>query len=360
MRRSLAEMFALDLNTSYQHVFLYIRQLAIHLRNAITLKKKESFQAVYNWQFINSLRLWGELISATYNRPQLQPLLYPLISIITGVIKLISTAQFFPVRFHCAQILVQISRETGVFIPVLPLILETLKSSSLSKKHTKVSMKPIQFTCILRLNKGQLLENGFRNKVIDNVFNLTLEYVTHESHTIAFPDLVVPCVLQLKSFIKNSSSPNYIRKMKQLCEKIQENARFIETARNAIAFGLNESEKIAAWQSQIKNRGTPLMTFYANWLKTHQTKKRREANQSDEIGDFKLPQMNKRKLAKRDDDDDGSIDLFPSDSEDDMLEIEREEPSKSKPVEEQNDPVDEYDYLDNGIDIVKDLDLEDW
>jgi nucleolar complex protein 2 len=40
MRQSLAEMFALDDAASYQHVFLYVRQLAIHLRTAVTLHKK--------------------------------------------------------------------------------------------------------------------------------------------------------------------------------------------------------------------------------------------------------------------------------------------------------------------------------
>lgn len=165
MRRSLTEMFALDLNVSYQHVFLYIRQLAIHLRNALTLKKKDSFQAVYNWQFVNSLRLWVELLSATANKSQLQPLVYPLVSIITGTIKLIPTAQFFPLRFHLIQTLIQLSKETHTFIPVMPFVLEVLLSNTFNKKHSKVSMKPLAFTSILRLNKGQLLENGFRDEV---------------------------------------------------------------------------------------------------------------------------------------------------------------------------------------------------
>lgn len=124
MRRSLVEMFALDLNVSYSQVFLYIRQLAIHLRNAIVLHKKENIQAVYNWQFVNSLHLWAELLTLTRNRPQLQSLVYPLVMIITNTIKLIPTAQYFPLRFHCVQVLLNLSRDAEIFIPVLPFLLE--------------------------------------------------------------------------------------------------------------------------------------------------------------------------------------------------------------------------------------------
>lgn len=124
MRRSLVEMFALDLNVSYQCVFLYIRQLAIHLRNAIVVQKVENRQAVYNWQFINSLHLWADLIAATSNKPQLQSLLYPLVMVITNTIKLVPTHQYYPLRFNCVEILINLSRETNTYIPILPYIVE--------------------------------------------------------------------------------------------------------------------------------------------------------------------------------------------------------------------------------------------
>ena len=40
MQNSLVEIFSLDDHLTYQHGFVYIRQLAIHLRNAILQKKK--------------------------------------------------------------------------------------------------------------------------------------------------------------------------------------------------------------------------------------------------------------------------------------------------------------------------------
>lgn len=40
MKTSLVQIYSLDHDASYNHAFLYIRQLAINLRNAITLKKK--------------------------------------------------------------------------------------------------------------------------------------------------------------------------------------------------------------------------------------------------------------------------------------------------------------------------------
>uniref|UniRef100_A0A0C9QUP2 CG9246_1 protein n=1 Tax=Fopius arisanus TaxID=64838 RepID=A0A0C9QUP2_9HYME len=214
MRHSLAEIYLLDHNLAYTHAFLYVRQLAIHLRNAVTLKKKENFQAVYNWQYINSLRFWCELVTSCSSQSMLKSLLYPLVQIINGTITLIPTAQFYPLRFHCCQMLINISKDTGVFIPVLPYLLEVLTSYDFNKKHRSVTMKPISFLCLLRMSKAQLQENGFKNSVIDNIHQLILECAAKDSHTISFPDMYVFCIIQLKSFLKKCKVANFCKKNK--------------------------------------------------------------------------------------------------------------------------------------------------
>lgn len=339
MRRSLTELFLLDLNVAYHHVFLFIRQLAIHLRNAILLQKKEHFQQIYNWQYVNSLKIWGDVLSTVSmnvttagapaksdNKSKLQALIYPLVSIITGVIKLKSSAHYFPLRFHCIKILIDLSRATKVYIPILPYILEVLNSNSFNQQHKKLAMKPISFTTILRIQKGHLEENSFRDEVVEQVFGSTLECLMNECTSIAFPDLVVPHVIALNQFIKNTKNPNYTKKLKQLTDKIMEQSNYIDSRRNKINFSLTDTNYIKSWEINLKTGQTPLEVFHSQWLKTHQKKLKRQKVEPDAEGDDEesegedhdygnLPKVKApaKKKAKKD----GPVELFPSDDEDD-------------------------------------------
>ncbi|GAB0087928.1 Nucleolar complex protein 2 homolog [Sergentomyia squamirostris] len=374
MRRSLTEMFTLDAEVSYQHAFLYIRQLAIHLRNAVTLKKKDSYQAVYNWQYVNALRLWGDVLSATVTSStgnSLQALVYPLVTIIQGVIKLIPTAQWFPLRFHCIQILITVSKNTRIFMPVLPFILEVLQSNTFNRKHTQLSLKAMPFTCILRVTRPQLEELSFRTQVVEHIYSLALEYLACESYSLTFPDLVVPTVILLKQYLKKCSVAATSRKLKQLLDLIMDNYKLIEAERKKINFSLRDTALIHSWETQMQNRGTPLLTYYTNWMKTNEVKRRREANQTDEISDFHLPTLKRRLPREEKSDNEGPVDLLPSDSDEEELVLEKPikkkmktlkvKPIKVEEIKKENPDEDEDMTTNAGpLDVVEDLDIADW
>ncbi|XP_054258390.1 nucleolar complex protein 2 homolog [Macrosteles quadrilineatus] len=318
MRRSLAEMFCLDMTVSYQHAFLYIRQLAIHLRNAITVHKKESIQAVCNWQYVNSLRLWVDLLCSTNDKSPLRALLYPLVQVITGCIKLVPTLQYVPLRFHCCQMLTRLSKDTDTYIPVLPFIVEALTLTDFNKKNKKMSVKPMDFTCVLRVSKAGLGENGFRDAIIEQVYQLLLEYCAGESHRISFPDVIVPAVIQLRSFVKECRVGKYSQKLRQVLAKMEENGKFVETERRKVTLSLADIAAVRAWENGVRARGTPIATFYNNWNKVHQRQHAKQVTNNDKLGDFKLPQM-KRPATKKpaESTPSGPVELFPSDSDSD-------------------------------------------
>lgn len=62
MSRCLVQLYSLDPHSAYQHGFVYIRQLALHLRAAINAKTKDAVKNVYCWQYINCLRVRGLVV----------------------------------------------------------------------------------------------------------------------------------------------------------------------------------------------------------------------------------------------------------------------------------------------------------
>ena len=60
MASCVVEMFGLDMAASYQQAFTAIRQLAVLLRGALSMRTKDAFRQVYCWQTLKCLpSFWG-------------------------------------------------------------------------------------------------------------------------------------------------------------------------------------------------------------------------------------------------------------------------------------------------------------
>ena len=255
---------------------------------------KLSIFQVYNWQFVHSIHLWVQTLGDTQTTT-LEPLVYPLVQLINGTIKLNYTAKYYPLRFHLSSLLIQLSEQTGKFIPILPYYLDILSQHNFGKKVGKVTMKPMDFSCILRLSKSQMAENGFKDATIEHIYGGLLEALNHYSNKISFPEICVPALAQVRAFLKKCKVANYGKKMKTVKEKMEENSKWMQDKRLKVDFGVKNRDKIEAFEMQLKASGTPLNKFYETFKSVKEAEQAKKLKkEADKDYDF-IPKLKPKK-----------------------------------------------------------------
>lgn len=147
--------------------------------------------------------------------------------------------------------MITLSNATDVFIPIIPFILEVFDITDFNKKHATISVKPINFSFLLKLNKQQLQDKSFKDVVIDIIYDNLILYLQHQSSDIAFPELVLPLVIRIKDFLKKCKNTNYCKVMKGLLDKVQENCKFIEDRRSKATFSLRDKKEVVSLSNKF-------------------------------------------------------------------------------------------------------------
>lgn len=68
-------------------------------------------------------------------------------------------------------------------------------------------MKPMSLTCMLRVSKSQASENGYKDALIEKIYELLIESAAKDSHYVYFPDMYVLFfikVKEIKIFLNNN------------------------------------------------------------------------------------------------------------------------------------------------------------
>ena len=190
-------------------------------------------------------------------------------------------------------------------------------------------------------------ESASKDGVVDEFYSSTIKYLDVESSSIGFPELVVPAIVQLKKFLKNSKELNYNKRLKHLLDKIKENSEFISNKRKDVKFGLGDFKAVVDWEIEVRQMGTPLSNYYKKWLENE--KKRALLSKQDEVDvdDFDLPVVKKREMQKKKSKNQLDSDEFDSDdNNDDNLESD-EDIDDNLGSDEEDDDLGSEDNLEN-------------
>jgi len=272
----LVELFGVDLSVTYQLAFVYVRQLALHLRAAIISTTANSAEGVYNWQYLNCLRLWG-LVLATYpgdpradgtsqNLPaelqQLRSLIYPLIQTVMGVAKLAPRAQYFPVRLQCMSILNMLAHASKYYVPVSPLLLDVVNAPMFQEKQPSAGMaKEPNLKEIISLNKTVLCTGPAQLALLRRTLELLEEHFRIYRSSIGFPEMVFPIVTALRSYAKRCKVPRGKHLVISTLKTLTAWEETVKEKRSKADFSPSNIEQLHAFESEMKVDREPEFTL---------------------------------------------------------------------------------------------------
>ena len=238
MGNCIVELYTLDYASAYQHAFIYIRQLALHLRSAMMKQTPESKSVVCCWQYVHCLKLWVAVLCAACGKNNktsansdgedgsmsklgggfgkdeeanlLRSLLYPMTEIIFGVCRLVPTALFVPLRLHCVRLLQQLAASTETFIPTTSLMMGILDMKEVgmkplrdggkgSKNKSATTVRGLRLPLILKLPKENTLRTMEQlDSVLKEMFVLLNREVDMYRYSPGFPEFTFTILQRLR------------------------------------------------------------------------------------------------------------------------------------------------------------------
>lgn len=276
MRQSLIELYKLDPEIAFKQAETSCQQLTVTLKNAYNHKNEETYKTVLNWQFANCLILLTTLIISHDEDSPVKKLTHQVIQLNLGALNFLSSPRYYPFYCHIIENLVDLSKSTNLFIPVLPHIIgiidkiqlykmakEEGKAQARAKSKLKdegkneediTEKEPKEYNVEV-LNHVSLDEAHCLNynvAVLDKLAWLLRSYLRSQCHKIAFPELVLLPAVQLKKWCKRNPD-KYTQTFKELLEDIKSDCEILDQARQSATFAFNDYTAVDAWEKKMKD-----------------------------------------------------------------------------------------------------------
>jgi len=282
MKNSASELYAADHAASYQHAFGYVRQLAVHLRNSMKVKSKEAYRQVYNWQFAHSVDFWSLVLARACDpnaeaergtESELKPLIYPLIQVTLGAIRLIPTPRYHPFHLQLIRSLVHLIRHTHTYLNLSPLLLPIITASTSPSSRPKPStLRPLDLPLHIRAPAQYLKTRVYAESTCEEAVFLLGTWCESVQGSVAFPEMMLPLIVVLKKCLKKSVGGKPTGFVKTLVERIEEGTKWVGAKRESVTFAPGMRDDVDRWERNVKVEESPVGKWMRVQRKTREKK----------------------------------------------------------------------------------------
>ncbi len=228
----IAELYKCDVALAYQQSFLYIRQLALHLRAAFLKKGETAMKVIRCWQFVNCLRVWTKVICTLPTSDSgLGVLCFPLSQVILGVITLLPSSYYSPLRLQLISFLQLLASHCRVFIPTGFNLCEMLDYSDLFSKPSPSTDSPPVIQYLLSFPPNSLLRTVVRDSLVNEVLYLLRVEIEIYKYNPGFPEYSFLISRKLKSFMKRVQLVKWRDISKNLVGQIHQYSNAVKNGR---------------------------------------------------------------------------------------------------------------------------------
>ena len=257
MTHSVSELYGADLTMGYQQAFLYIRQLALHLRLALLKHSSDATREVTSMQFLNCLRLWTRVISSHPSEEHgLGSLAFPLVQIMYGVFSVATSSYFIPLKLHIICLLQQLAANCKLFIPTASQLMEVLESADLFGKTTPSTELAPKIEGMVKFPTNSIGKNIVRDTIVQEVMHLLLQDTEVYRFHPGLPEYTYLTLRRCKAFQKRCKNSKWRGMVRTAASQLEQYAEAALRARQQA--GLSPADVAAAADFEpLLPSGTP-------------------------------------------------------------------------------------------------------
>lgn len=203
MIQCISELYQTDVALAYQQGFVFIRQMALHLRGAYVKKTPDALKQIQNWQYLNCLRVWTRVVCAMPESNALGPLVFPLSQLVLGLLALSTSVSFIPLRFHLISLLQLIAAHSQVFIPLAPKIREVLDMHDLVSKPTPSTELAPKLQYLIKFPAGAASKPAVRDAIVQEVASFLRQDAEIYRYHVGVPEYLYMSIRKLRAYCKH-------------------------------------------------------------------------------------------------------------------------------------------------------------